>query len=144
MKDTECVRLLQWALPRLGLRWPGFRRVRGQVCKRIDRRIHTLGISGPAGYVAYLGDHPEEWAVLDGLCTVSMSRFYRDRAVFDHLGDSVLPILAQAARTEATGKISPSVRNRSREPGRNESTPCSAGPWTTCEGPSSGGTPLAS
>jgi chemotaxis protein methyltransferase CheR len=106
VKDTECVDFLQWALPRLGLRWYGFQRVRGQVCKRIDRRIHALGLGGPAAYTAYLGEHPEEWAVLDGLCTVSISRFYRDRAVFDYLGDTVLPILARAA----TSRAEPTVR----------------------------------
>jgi chemotaxis protein methyltransferase CheR len=31
--------------------------------------------------------------VLDALCTVSISRFYRDRVVFDCLGDTVLPSL---------------------------------------------------
>jgi len=106
VKDTDCVGLLQWALPRLGLRWPGFRRVRGQVCKRVDKRVHTLGISGPAAYMAYLGDHREEWKVLDGLCTVPISRFYRDRAVFDYLGDTVLPILARSA----TARTEPTVR----------------------------------
>ena len=101
MKDADCVGFLQWALPRLELRWHGFRRVRGQVCKRIDRRIRTLGISGPAAYQAYLSDHPDEWDVLDGLCTVSISRFYRDCALFDHIGDTVLPILARRAATRA-------------------------------------------
>lgn len=54
--------------------------------------------------MAYLSEHPEEWKVLDGLCTVSISRFYRDRAVFDYLGDAVLPILARRAteRSERT------------------------------------------
>jgi chemotaxis protein methyltransferase CheR len=54
--------------------------------------------------MAYLGNHPEEWKVLDGLCTVSISRFYRDLAVFDYLGDTVLPLLARGAttRTERT------------------------------------------
>jgi chemotaxis protein methyltransferase CheR len=104
MKDVDCVDFLQWALPRLGLRWPGFRRVRGQVCKRIDRRIHTLGISGAATYMVYLGNHPGEWKVLDELCTVSISRFYRDRAIFDYLGDTLLPLVARRAttRTERT------------------------------------------
>jgi chemotaxis protein methyltransferase CheR len=104
VKDTDCISFLQWALPRLWLRWRGFRRVRNQVCKRIDRRIHTLGLGGPAAYRAYLDEHPEEWKVLDGLCTVSISRFYRDRAVFDYLGDPVLPALARSAttRTERT------------------------------------------
>lgn len=94
MKDTDCVDFLRWALPRLNLRWPGFRRVRAQVCKRIDRRIHVLGLNGCAGYVAYLKDHSSEWAILDALCVISISRFYRDRAVFDCLGQTVLPQLA--------------------------------------------------
>jgi hypothetical protein len=44
VKDSECVGFLQWALPRLGLRWRGFRKVRSQVCKRIERRMRALGI----------------------------------------------------------------------------------------------------
>ena len=104
MKDTECVRFLQCALPRLGLRWRGFRKVRGQVCKRIDRRMRTLGMNEPAAYTSYLDAHPDEWHVLDGLCTISISRFYRDHRVFDALGHTVLPTLAAQAttRTDST------------------------------------------
>lgn len=100
MKDTECVCFLQWALPRLGLRWQGFRKVRGQACKRIDRHMRTLGMNEPASYMAYLDTHPDEWHVLDGLCTISISRFYRDHRVFDALGDTVLPLLAARATTQ--------------------------------------------
>lgn len=98
MRDEACVRFLQWCLPPLRKRWPGFRKVRGQVCKRIDRRLRQLGLAGPDPYRAYLETHPEEWAVLDGLCRVTISRFYRDRDVFDVLGEEVLPTLAEAAR----------------------------------------------
>lgn len=49
--------------------------------------------------MVYLNDHPQEWTLLDGLCTVSISRFYRDRAVFDYLGDTALPELAGRAAT---------------------------------------------
>ena len=42
MRDPECVALLQWLLPRLEMRWLGFRKVRRQVCKRIDRRLREL------------------------------------------------------------------------------------------------------
>src|SRR3989304_6160796 len=97
MKDTDCVAFLQWALPRLGLRWPGYRRVRGQVCKRIDRRIQTLALSGPAADKVYLSEHATEWAALDALCSIPISRFYRDRAVFDALGEQILPELAERA-----------------------------------------------
>jgi chemotaxis protein methyltransferase CheR len=104
VKDSECVGFLQWALPHVGLRWRGFRQVRGQVCKRIDRRMHALGINEPAAYKTFLDTHADEWRVLDSLCTISISRFYRDHRVFDALGDSVLPALAaQAAmRTDRT------------------------------------------
>jgi chemotaxis protein methyltransferase CheR len=98
MTDAECVELLQWAAPRLGLRWQGFRRVRGQVCKRIARRMKALGLEGLAAYRARLEVDPAEWAVLDDLCRVTISRFYRDMGVFDALREPLLPALLESAR----------------------------------------------
>jgi chemotaxis methyl-accepting protein methylase len=34
--DRDCVDFLRWALPQIGLRWEGFRKVRRQVCRRFD------------------------------------------------------------------------------------------------------------
>lgn len=99
MEDSECVRFLQWALPKRRMRWPGFRKVRGQVCKRIQRRIDELGLSGSNAYRNYLQAHADEWPVLDHACRVTVSRFYRDRVVLEHLQRDVLPELAQAAMT---------------------------------------------
>jgi len=61
MRDAECIAFLQWALPRMGFRWPGFRKVRGQVCKRVGRRLKELGLTDLEAYQVYLGTHPEEW-----------------------------------------------------------------------------------
>lgn len=97
MKDSECVQFLQWALPRLHMRWPGFRKVRSQVCKRITRRMHQLDIDRVADYRAYLEEHLQEWEVLDVLSRVTISRFYRDKAMFAFLESDVLPVLAQQA-----------------------------------------------
>jgi chemotaxis protein methyltransferase CheR len=97
MTDAECVALLQWALPHLELRWAGFRKFRGQVCKRIQRRMAQLGILDVATYRARLDVVPAEWKVLAGLCVVTLSRFFRDRAVWDTLRDEVLPAAAEAA-----------------------------------------------
>lgn len=105
MKNEDCVQFLQWALPRMHMRWPGFRRVRGQVCKRIDRRIAALGISGIGAYRAYLEARREEWAVLDSLARVTVSRFYRDRQVFDRLRDDILPARAQAAAASGRARV---------------------------------------
>jgi chemotaxis protein methyltransferase CheR len=94
MKDAECVRFLQWALPRMRLRWRGFRKVRRQVAKRLGRRLEELGLHDLEAYRARLATDPQEWQALDRLCRVPISRFYRDRAVFDHLFREVLPALA--------------------------------------------------
>jgi chemotaxis protein methyltransferase CheR len=97
MNDDECTRFLQWVLPRLGLRWRGFRRVRRQVCKRIARRRSALGLADIDAYRALLDTDPAEWNVLDSLCRITISRFFRDHAVFDALGADVLPRLARRA-----------------------------------------------
>jgi len=97
MIDSECITFLQWALPRLRLRWTGFRKVRRQVCKRIRRRIGELGLAGTAAYRDHLEHNPLEWSVLDRLCSITISRFYRDRSVFDFLGHDVLSELARTA-----------------------------------------------
>ncbi len=94
MNDTVCIGLLQAVLPRLRMRWAGFRKVRRQVCRRIDRRLRALGLPDAAAYRAYLDAHPAEWDALDALCRVTISRFYRDRGVFEALREAVLPDLA--------------------------------------------------
>jgi chemotaxis protein methyltransferase CheR len=97
MRDELCVAFLQWALPHMQLRWPGFRRVRGQVCKRLQRRIRQLGLDGEGNYRRYLAQHAEEWQALDTLTRVTISRFYRDKMMFAYLAQVVLPALAQQA-----------------------------------------------
>jgi chemotaxis protein methyltransferase CheR len=98
VKDQQCIAFLQWALPRMHMRWSGFRKVRGQVRKRLSRRLRELGLEGLSDYRGYLEAHPSEWTVLDSLCRITISRFYRDRAVFDALRETLLPILAESVR----------------------------------------------
>ncbi|MGE5195311.1 MAG: CheR family methyltransferase [Deltaproteobacteria bacterium] len=105
MKDCECVDFLQWALPRLRMRWPGFRKVRRQVCKRVDRRLHDLGLPDVAAYRVRLDQHPEEWPILDSFCRISISRFYRDRGVFDALRETVLPEIARRATARGQREV---------------------------------------
>lgn len=105
MRDDECVVFLQWALPKLGADWPGFRKVRGQVCKRVARRLKSLGLPGLAAYRGYLEAHVDEWARLDELCWISISHFYRDRAVFDYLQRTLLLQLAEAGRLKGVPQV---------------------------------------
>jgi chemotaxis protein methyltransferase CheR len=107
VNDCHCVEFLQWALPRLDLRWPGYRKVRRTVCKRVDRRMRDLGLRDVADYRAFLELHGDEWKLLDAWCRISISRFFRDRGVWELLREHVLPHLVEAAiaRGEQTLRV---------------------------------------
>ena len=100
MSDAACIAFLQWALPRLDLRWAGFRKVHGQVCKRLRRRMDELGLEDFGAYRARLEADPREWRILDDCCHITISRFFRDRGVFEVLRRQVLPDIAGRARRE--------------------------------------------
>lgn len=100
MNDKDCTDFLQWALPQINLRWAGFRRVRHQVCKRLQRRMNDLGLADPAAYRARIAEDPAEWRIVDEACHITISRFFRDRKVFEVLMACVLPDIAARAREE--------------------------------------------
>ena len=78
----------------MGYRWEGFRKPRGQVIGRIRDRIQELGLSGGySEYKAYLEEHPEEWSALDRLCDVTISKFFRNRKMWEYLKEHTLPDL---------------------------------------------------
>jgi len=108
MNDQECVSFLQWALPHLRMRWAGFRRVRRQVCRRIDRRLRQLDLVNANEYRNHLDRRDrsdDEWRILDSLCRITISRFYRDRGMFDQLAEAVLPALAERASARQQGDL---------------------------------------
>jgi len=104
-RDPACVAFLEWALPHLRMRWPGFRRVRSQVYKRVARRLKSLALPDVAAYRAHIEAHPNEWAHLDGLCRISISRFCRDRAVWEYLASEVLRSLAERAASQGEPEL---------------------------------------
>jgi chemotaxis protein methyltransferase CheR len=105
VRDRDWVALLQWALPRIGLCWEGFRKVQRQVCRRIGRRMAELGLDGPDAYRRLLEASPAELERMDSFCRVTISRFHRDRAVFDRLRARVLPELAGLALLRGGGAL---------------------------------------
>jgi len=96
-RESPSVAFLQWALPHLGLTWAGFRRVRRQVWRRVGQRIAALHLAGPGAYRSYLESHPEEWRLFDSFCRIPISRFLRDREVFERLARDVVPAIAAAS-----------------------------------------------
>lgn len=105
MNDADCTAFLQWAAPQIELRWPGLRRVRRQVCRRLKARIRELGLDGFVAYRARLEADPSEWRILDASCRITISRFFRDRGVFEAVRRQVLPDIAGRARDEGRGAL---------------------------------------
>lgn len=88
--DNEIL-FLRWALPKMGYQWEGYRKPRNQVVKRIRRRMDELDLLGGfKEYKTYLENHPNEWRTLDNLCDITISKFFRDRMVWEYLRDEVL------------------------------------------------------
>jgi len=106
MKDESCICFLQWALPHLHMRWPGFKKVHGQVCKRLASRLDELHLADLKRYRMYLEDNPLEWHILDSLCRITISRFYRDRGTYDFLCSNILPELLENSRRRGKNKFS--------------------------------------
>jgi len=105
MADDARVAFLKWCLPRLGLRWPGYRKVRGLVGKRLNRRLAELELANLAAYRNFLISEPAEWARLEAMCRIPISRSYRDRGVFDAIGQQLLPEAAAAASARGDNTI---------------------------------------
>ena len=97
MRDQDCVAFLQKLLPQIGLRWPGYRKVRRTVCKRLTRRLRALDLESLSDYGNLILNDPAEREHFDALCRIPISRFYRDKQVFSVLGENLLPDLAEAA-----------------------------------------------
>ena len=105
MKDSECINFLQWALPQMQMQWSGFRKVRSQVCKRIDRRINKFSFNDIRSYRDYLETHAEEWEELSNLCRITISKFYRDIGVYLSLQNEYLPDLLRQISKEGKATL---------------------------------------
>ncbi len=85
-------------LNHFGLSWHGYRRVRKGVMKRLARHMTSLGIQVVDDYLSLLGRDAAEAQIARQLLTVSISRFFRDRRLWETLRDSVFPDLAASSQ----------------------------------------------
>jgi len=105
VSDADAVAFLRWALPRMGYRWRGFRHVRRQVRRRLARRLGELGLCDLDAYGAHLESHAGEWSWLDAACRITISRFYRDRGMWEALVADVVPRLAALAQQRGDAEL---------------------------------------
>jgi chemotaxis methyl-accepting protein methylase len=75
--------------PLLDLQWRRFKR--GGIKRKVERRITELGLSRFEDYLLRMKNDPDEKSCLSQILTVTITRFFRDKEVFDTLENSVLP-----------------------------------------------------
>lgn len=79
--------------PLLNLQWRRFKR--GGIKRKVERRITELGLSHFEDYLLRIKKDPEEKSCLSQILTVTISRFFRDREVFDILEHFIIPSIIQ-------------------------------------------------
>jgi len=75
--------------------WKGYRKVRKGVKKRIGRHMQSVGCRQMAAYLHLLKISGAARRTCERLLTVSISRFYRDRQIWQILTMNILPYLAR-------------------------------------------------
>jgi len=87
MDDVQFRKLLEF----LGYSWAGYRRVRKGVKKRIQRHMQQLGCRDITAYLGLLEQHTGSRYECELLMTVSISRFFRDRHLWQILENRWMP-----------------------------------------------------
>ncbi|RJQ83203.1 MAG: hypothetical protein C4519_07145 [Desulfobacteraceae bacterium] len=90
MLSDDDFRLL---LDHLDRPWSGFRKIRKGVKKRVRRHMTALGCTGVQDYLHRIDQDFEARAECERRLAVIISRFFRDRPLWDHLQARLLPEL---------------------------------------------------
>jgi chemotaxis methyl-accepting protein methylase len=94
MDDREFSRLLQF----MGLSWQGYRKVRKGAKKRVGRHIQSLGCRSLQEYLELLERTAEARSQCELALAVPISRFFRDRRLWEILENRILPELIKTGR----------------------------------------------
>jgi chemotaxis methyl-accepting protein methylase len=82
---------LREAAPLFGLQWRPFQR-RG-IKRKVEHRIFQIGLSNHEEYLLKVRSDPAELSYLSKILTVTISRFFRDKEVFNTIGTSLIPTI---------------------------------------------------
>ena len=82
-------------LDRLNRPWTGYRKVRKGVKKRLRRHMLALGVTAISPYLDRLARDPKAKAACESCLRVTISRFFRDRQLWQSLRSHILPDLVE-------------------------------------------------
>jgi two-component system, chemotaxis family, CheB/CheR fusion protein len=85
--------LLEYMRSARGFDFTGYKRA--SLGRRIARRMHDLGIESHEAYRDYLEGNPGEFTELFDYILINVTSFFRDPAVWQYLGDEVVPRILQ-------------------------------------------------
>lgn len=91
---------LKGACPALDLNWRKYRR--RSVRKRVECRMKELDICDFASYLELIKEDPAEATGLPDLMRVTISRFFRERELWDELGRKALPDILDEKQPDGT------------------------------------------
>jgi chemotaxis protein methyltransferase CheR len=91
MDDQHFRKLLDF----LNLSWKGYRKVRKGVKKRVSRHMQDLGFHRMDEFLLAMEDDQEMRKQVENLMTISISRVFRDREVWNILENQVFPLIHQ-------------------------------------------------
>ncbi|MGA2317322.1 MAG: protein-glutamate O-methyltransferase CheR [Thermodesulfobacteriota bacterium] len=89
--------------PLLDLQWRRFKR--GGIKRKVERRLTEIGLSNFEDYLLKIRRNSEEQSHLSKILTVTISRFYRDKEVFDLLEHSIIPAILKNKKGKDEFKI---------------------------------------
>jgi chemotaxis methyl-accepting protein methylase len=90
---------LKQVCPGRGLHWRKYRRASK---RKVMQRVRQLGLNGLEEYSQYLDQHPKEAKALPNVLRVTLSRFFRERYVWQGLANKVIPGLLQSGKAAQT------------------------------------------
>jgi len=89
--DRDLATLLGFLNESRGFDFTGYKR--STLERRIQKRMHTVGVSSYAEYQDFLELTPEEFTELFDTILINVTGFFRDRPAWDHIASHVVPAL---------------------------------------------------
>jgi two-component system CheB/CheR fusion protein len=98
-EDGGFEKLLAYLRQNRGFDFTGYKRP--SLVRRVERRMHSLGMGGFADYVDYLEVHPDEFGQLFNAILINVTSFFRDAPAWDYVRQEIVPsILRGKAASE--------------------------------------------
>jgi len=70
------------------------------VMRRVNKRMHEVGVEGFTEYIDYLEVHPDEFEALFNTILINVTAFFRDREAWDRLEAEAVPRILEAKRAD--------------------------------------------